>query len=58
MNLPRFLTPDHDCHEGVCPIHIWMLRTLFVLMALFVATDAWRVILTHEGAWDHVRAAA
>ncbi len=58
MPLPRFLAPDHDRHHGVRPIQIHMLRTLYFLMAAFVATDAWRVILTHQGPWDHVRAVA
>lgn len=56
--LPRFLTPDHTRYEGVRPFHIWMLRTLYVLMATFVATDAWNALLTHRGPWDHVRAVA
>jgi hypothetical protein len=49
MPLPRFLAPDHDRYEGVRPIHICLLRTFYSLMAAFVATDAWRVILTHGG---------
>ncbi|HYN03592.1 MAG TPA: hypothetical protein VE359_14175, partial [Vicinamibacteria bacterium] len=58
MPLPRFLAPDHDRYHGVRPIQIYMLRTLYFLMAAFVATDAWRVILTHQGPWDHTRAVA
>ena len=58
MPLPRFLAPDHDRYHGVRPIQIYMLRTLYFLMAAFVATQAWRVILTHHGPWDHVRAVA
>jgi len=58
MRLPRFLAPDHERYEGVRPIHIYLLRLFYFLMAAFVATDAWRVILTHQGPWDHVRAVA
>jgi hypothetical protein len=49
---------DHARYEGVRPIQIYFLRTLFLLMFLFVGYDAWRVVLTHHGAWDPVRAAA
>lgn len=58
ITLPRFLTPDHVRYDGVRPFHIWMLRTLYVLMGAFVATDAWNALLTHQGPWDHVRAVA
>ena len=40
MPLPRFLAPDHDRYHGVRPIQIYMLRTLYFLMAAFVATEA------------------
>jgi hypothetical protein len=50
--------PDHDRYEGVRPINIYLLRALFLLMLVFVATDSWSTIFTHDGAWDHVRAAA
>lgn len=49
---------DHARYEGVRPIQIYFLRTLFLLMFLFVGYDSWRVVLTHDGAWDPVRAAA
>lgn len=58
MSLPRILRPDFERWEGVRPIQIGVLRTFYFLMAAFVATDAWRGILTHEGPWDPVRAVA
>jgi hypothetical protein len=58
MRLPRFLAPDHQRHHGARPIQILVLRVLYLLMAAFVATQAWHVILTHQGPWDHVRAVA
>lgn len=58
MSLPRILRPDAERWEGVRPIQIGLLRTFYFLMAAFVATDAWRGILTHEGPWDPVRAVA
>lgn len=57
LEMHRFLRPDAR-HAGVRPINILLLRTLYLLMALFVATDAWRTILAHQGPWDPVRAVA
>src|ERR1700686_273476 len=50
--------PDYKRYEGVRPINIYLLRLLFLLIVLFVASDSWSSILKHEGPWDHVRAAA
>jgi hypothetical protein len=58
MTLPRVFTPDWERWDGVRPINIGLLRLFYFLMAAFVATDAWRSILTHEGPWDPVRAVA
>lgn len=58
MTLPRVFTPDWERWEGVRPINIGLLRLFYFLMAAFVATDAWRSILGHEGPWDPVRAVA
>ena len=58
MKPSRFFLPDHDRWQGARPVQVFLLRTLYLLMAFFVATNAWRVILTHQGSWDHVRAAA
>lgn len=55
--LIRFFAPDPRFH-GVRPVQIWGLRLFFLLMLVFVAPSAWRVLLTHEGAWDPVRAVA
>ena len=54
----RLFTPDHSRYEGVRPINIHLLRMLYFLMAAFVATGAWKTVLTHEGPWDPVRAVA
>ena len=53
----RFLARDPRL-DGVRPVQMWGLRLFFLLMLVFVATHAWRVLLTHEGAWDPVRAVA
>jgi len=52
------LTPDYERYEGVRPINIYLLRLLFLLIVVFVASDSWSAILTHKGQWDHVKAAA
>lgn len=58
MSIKRIFTPDYARYEGVRPINIYLLRLLYFLMAAFVATDAWRTILTHAGPWDRFRALA
>lgn len=58
MFLRKLFTPDHARHEGVRPIQIHLLRLVYLLMAVFVATDSWTSILKHEGPWDPVRAVA
>ena len=56
MSITSIFTPDHARYEGVRPINIYALRVFYFLMAAFVATDAWRTLITHEGPWDHMRA--
>ena len=58
MPIRAIFTPDYTRYEGVRPINIYLLRLLYLLMVIFVAPYAWRVILTHQGPWDHVRAVA
>ena len=57
-SLTAAFKPDHERYEGVRPINIYLLRLLFLLVVIFVASDSWSAILQHEGPWDHVRAAA
>lgn len=35
-----------------------MLRTLFLLIFLFVGYDSWTALFRHQGTWDPMRAAA
>lgn len=49
---------DYVNYEGVRRINIYVMRLFFILMFVFVATDAWKVIITHEGPWDPTRAVA
>ena len=53
----RFFAPDARL-EGVRPVQAWGLRLFFLLMLVFVAPYGWRVLLTHQGPWDPVRAIA
>ena len=58
FRIKAILKPDYERYEGVRPINIYLLRLLFLLVVVFVASDAWSAILKHEGQWDHVKAAA
>lgn len=54
--LKYIFTPNHERHEGVRPIQIYLLRMFYFLMVAFVATDSWKTIISHEGPWDRFRA--
>ncbi|HEV7763537.1 MAG TPA: hypothetical protein VGQ76_00920 [Thermoanaerobaculia bacterium] len=58
MAISYVFRPNTERYEGVRPIHIYLLRTLFLLVFLFVGFDAWSYLLKHQGAWDPMRAAA
>ena len=49
---------DYKHYEGVPRINIYLLRLLFTLMVLFVASDSWKHIYNHTGPWDNMNAAA
>lgn len=49
---------DFARYEGARPVHIYALRTFFLLMFLFVGFDSWSSILTHKGPWDPMKALA
>lgn len=58
MNIARFFQSDPQRHDGVRPVHIAGLRLLYLLMLVFVAPTAWRVLLTHQGEWAPLSAVA
>lgn len=58
MSIATLFHSDPTRHEGVRPIQVHALRTLFALMFLFVGFDAWSALLGHQGPWDPMRAAA
>jgi hypothetical protein len=39
-------------YEGVAPLHIYLLRLLYILMFFVLGRETWTQILTHPGAWD------
>ena len=57
-SIKSIFKPDYDHYEGVRPINIYLLRLIYFLMLVFVGSDSWRAIITHQGPWDHVRAVA
>ena len=58
MDFARAFRSDPLRHEGVRPFQIWGLRLFYFLMLVFVAPTAWRVLLSHEGPWEPLRAVA
>lgn len=58
MNIAAIFQPDHTRYDGVRPIQVYGLRTLFLLIFLFVGFDSWSALLGHVGPWDPMRAAA
>lgn len=58
MSIKTIFTPDYARYEGVRPINIYALRLIYFLMLVFVGSDSWNSIITHQGPWDHVRAVA
>jgi hypothetical protein len=49
---------DYKRYDGAPRINIYLLRILFTLMFLFVASDSWKHIFSHIGPWDNIDAAA
>jgi len=58
MNLTTLLNPDYDRYDGVRPIIILGMRLGYLVVFLFLGSLSWRLILTHQGPWDSVVAAA
>lgn len=45
-------------YEGVSNINIYLLRLLFILVVLFVATGTWSHIFNYQGTWNATNASA
>ena len=55
---PKYIIQRSDKYEGVRPIHIYLLRLLYVLMFFVLGKDVWTHIAMHQGPWDPVDAVA
>ncbi|HNU08257.1 MAG TPA: hypothetical protein PKO33_10875 [Pyrinomonadaceae bacterium] len=49
---------NFEKYEGVRPINIYFLRTLYLLMFTMIGYESWSTIFGHEGTWDHTKAVA
>ena len=56
MNFKTFFTRDPARHDGVRPVHIFLLRVVYLLMCSLMARTAWSNILGHQGPWEPYRA--
>jgi hypothetical protein len=45
-------------YEGVRPIHIYLLRLLYILMFFVLGRETWTQVLTHKGPWEPFEAVA
>jgi len=50
--------PDYERYEGVRPIQVLAMRVGYVLVCALVGYRSWTSIITHQGAWDPLQAAA
>jgi hypothetical protein len=49
---PRAIFQRDQRYDGVRPIHIYLLRLLYILMFFVLGKDVWTHILTHKGSWQ------
>lgn len=49
---------NFETYEGVYNFQVYLVRLVFLLTFLFVATDSWTAIINHQGPWEPVRAVA
>jgi len=57
LSLARIFRPSSK-YEGVRPIHIYLLRLLYILMFFVLGRETWTQILTRPGPWDPFEAVA
>jgi hypothetical protein len=55
---PQAIFQRSDRYEGVRPIHIYLLRLLYILMFFVLGKETWTHILNHHGTWDPTDAVA
>jgi hypothetical protein len=49
---PKYIFQRSEKYEGVRPIHIYLLRLLYVLMFFVLGRDVWTHVVTHRNPWD------
>lgn len=49
---------NYTHYEGVRPIQVYLLRTVFTLTLVFIGMFSWSTILNHNGTWKPVNAVA
>jgi len=58
MRLANLLKPDYQHYEGVRPIQIHLGRIGYALVFLTVGYRSWVSLLTYDGTWEPIQAAA
>jgi hypothetical protein len=58
MSVLRIFQRDFDRYDGVRPIHIYVLRTFFLLMFVFVSFESWGLVASINPSTNHVKAVA
>jgi len=58
MTLATAFRPDDERYDGVRPIQVLAMRIGYMLVFVLVGVRSWTGIITHQGAWDPLQAAA
>ena len=58
FSIKNLIKRDYENYEGVRRINVYVMRLLFILMFVFVGTEAWTAIITHKGSWNPTNAVA
>ena len=54
----HWFTPDYDRYDGVRPIQVHLGRIGYAVVLVTVGARSWASLVTHEGTWDPLQAAA
>lgn len=55
FSFSKVFTADRD---GVPRINVYIMRLVWILVVLFVGTDSWKHIVTHQGQWESLEGVA
>lgn len=50
--IEQLFTANFERYDGVPPINVWLMRTVYILMVVFMGKDSWTHIIEHAGAWE------